>query len=51
MILVFVILGIIIFVCLIVFLFILSTLKFEIEKLHISNIEKKYEVEWNKVIE
>lgn len=46
MILVFVILGIIIFACLIVFLFILSTLKFEIEKLHISNIEKKIKVDF-----
>ena len=45
MILVFIILGIIIFISLIMFILILSNIKLEIKKLHISNVNKKIEVE------
>lgn len=44
MILVFIILGMIVLVCLIVFLLMLSTIKLEVKKLHISNLEKKLEI-------
>lgn len=46
MILVFIILGIIIFVCLLVFFLLLSTIKVELKKLHITNIEKKLQVDF-----
>lgn len=46
MILVFIILGIIIFVCLIVFLLMLSTIRLEIKQLHISNLEKELKVDF-----
>ena len=46
MILVFIILGIIIFISLIMFILILSNIKLEIKKLHISNVNKKIEVDF-----
>lgn len=45
MILVFIILGLIIFVCLIRFILILSNIKLEVKKLHISNVNEKRKIE------
>ena len=45
MILVFIILGIIIFVCLIRFIVILSNIKVEVKKLHISNVNEKRKIQ------
>ena len=46
MILVFIILGIIIFITLLMFIIILSNIKLQIKKLHISNVNKKIEVDF-----
>ena len=46
MILVFIILGMIIFITLTMFIFILSNIKLEIKELHISNIEKKLKLDF-----
>lgn len=46
MILVFIILGIIILICLVAFLLMLSTIKLEVKKLYISNLEKELQVDF-----